>query len=266
MPATHPQDSIAPATADVVRTFVAAWRYMSSQYPGSIQLQDGPVTVSLSQTNCAFLNIMTVDRPLADGPALRDAIGRARAHAERCPHDAMLLLCAEWLPDGAEEILADEGLEYALSMWGMAADRLEPPRRELPALDFRTVRDEATGLDLGRINADAYGMAHELFDVIGDVHRWSGRHFGIVGHEDGRAITSTMAYPLGEEIYIAFVATLPGLHGKGYAEAAMRRAIADAQEAAGDRRLWLHATEMGRPLYAAMGFATGARMDLHSFG
>ena len=62
------------------------------------------------------------------------------------------------------------------------------------------------------------------------------------------------------------VATLPDLHGKGFGEATMRRAIAAAQDAVGHKRLWLHATASGRPLYRSMGFDDGAQLDLHSFG
>jgi ribosomal protein S18 acetylase RimI-like enzyme len=67
-------------------------------------------------------------------------------------------------------------------------------------------------------------------------------------------------------IYIAMVATLPDLHGRGYAEAAMRRAIAEAQAAGGSRRIWLHATATGRPVYNAMGFADGAELAIYTFG
>ena len=45
----------------------------------------------------------------------------------------------------------------------------------------------------------------------------------------------------------------------------MRRAIAYAQEAGGERRLWLHASDMGAPLYASMGFQTGAALPLLTF-
>ena len=252
-------------TSDVVRTFTEAWHYMSSQYRDNLQTRDGPVRVTMSNTNCSFLNIVTIDSPLADEAELREALTVARRYADDCPHEAMLLVCPEWLPDDAQEAIENAGLAFSMPMWGMAADRLAPPRREPPALDFRLAEDTATGRDLGTVNADAYGMAHEFFCVTEDLPGWRGKRFGIVGYDDDRAVTSTLAYPLGEEIYVAWVATLPGLHGKGYAEAAMRRAIADAQSACGEGRLWLHATEMGRPLYTAMGFATGAEMHLYNF-
>ena len=147
---------------------------MSSQYPDNVQIQDGPVAVSLSNTECAFLNIVTIDSPVADPAVLRDALATARSHAEACPHGVMLLVCPQWLPDGADALLAEAGLEFSMPMWGMAADTLTPPRREPPALDFRLAEDHDTGLDLGKVNADAYGMAHEFFCVTADLPRWRG--------------------------------------------------------------------------------------------
>jgi hypothetical protein len=46
----------------------------------------------------------------------------------------------------------------------------------------------------------------------------------------------------------------------------MRKAIEYAQGAGGERRLWLHASDMGRPLYASMGFESGAALPLFAFG
>jgi len=52
------------------------------------------------------------------------------------------------------------------------------------------------------------------------------------------------------------------LHGKGYAEAVMRHAAEQAQAAMGFERIVLHASDMGRPVYAAMGFEGTTRVAL----
>ena len=250
-------------TAAVAQCFTDAWRYMAGQYQGHILAQDGPVAVMLSQTNCPFFNMLAIDGPTGEEAALRGAVATVRDHAERCPHGSMLMACPEWLPDGAASILADEGLAFSMRLRGMATDALAPPRRDEPVLEFRITIDGATAIDLGRVNADAYGMPHELFAVTGNLHHWSGTHVGAVGYAHGQPVCSALAYVLGERIYIAMVATLPGHHGKGYGEAAMRRAIAAAQAIAGEKRLWLHATDMGHPLYRSMGFEEGAAIDLY---
>lgn len=253
-------------TPDVTQCFVDAWSYISGQYPDAILAQVGPVAVTLSQTICPFFNMITISGRTNDEAALRQAIATARGYAERCPHDAMLLVSPDWLPERGAEILAHEGLSYSMSMWGMATDGLAPPRRDEPALEYRIADDAASSLDLGRVNADAYGMPHEIFAVTGNLHEWSGTQFGVVGYGEGRAVAAAQAYLLKDCIYIAMVATLPDLHGKGFGEATMRRAIAAAQDAVGHKRLWLHATASGRPLYRSMGFDDGAQLDLYSFG
>lgn len=255
-----------PSTNDMVRTLVEAWGFMTAQYPGHLHATDGALAVTLSQTNCAFFNLVTIERPVADLAVLSSTLSDARRYRATCPHDALLLVCPEWLPEGGGEVLAEHQLTLFMKMWGMSADRLLPPRRPAPSLDFRLVTDEAGGLDIGLVNAAAYDSSPETMAVTGAIPAWSGHSYGIVGYEDGRAVTSTLSFVTGEMIYIAMVATLPGLHGRGYAEAAMRRAIAEAQDAAGERQLWLHATEMGRPVYKAMGFAEGALLELHGFG
>ena len=75
----------------------------------------------------------------------------------------------------------------------------------------------------------------------------------------GEPVTSAAALPVDGTVYIALVATMPDAHGKGYAEAVMRQAIRPGQQAMGVTRTTLHATDMGRPVYQAMGYAPSAR-------
>ncbi|CAN5207178.1 hypothetical protein BH11PSE5_BH11PSE5_22110 [soil metagenome] len=258
-------DTVDLGTAETARCFVDAWRYMVAHYPGHVVAQVGPVAVTLSQTNCPFFNLITIDAPTENAAALHQALTTARGYAEGCPHATMLLLSPDWLPKGASDVLTAQGVAFSMSLTGMATDALAAPRRADPKLDFRLTSDEATALDLGRVNADAYGMPHELFAITGRIPHWTGTQVGAVGYIDGQPVTAAQAYVLGERIYIAMVATHPRHHGKGYGEEAMRRAIAAVQEVAGHKRLWLHASDMGRPLYRAMGFADGARLDLYGF-
>ena len=253
-------------TPGVAQCFVDAWRYMVGQYPGHVVAQVGPVAVTLSQTACPFLNIITINGPAQDAAALQRAIVTARGYADGCPHETLLLLSPDWLPAEADEVLASQGISFSMSLWGMATDALAPARRNAPEASFRIADNEETARDLGRVNAAAYAMPESVFAITRHIPNWAGTQFGVVGYVDGRPVTAAQAYLLGERIYVAMVATLPSDHGKGHGEAAMRRAIAATQDAAGEKRLWLHATQIGRPLYRGMGFADGARMDLYGFG
>ena len=96
---------------------------------------------------------------------------------------------------------------------------------------------------------------------------WQAGAYGVVGYDaTGRAVTATGSILVGDIIYIAYVATLPDCYGRGYAEAVMREAIRLAEAAGGKRRIWLHATAMGQPVYTAMGFATGTGIPLYALG
>jgi GNAT superfamily N-acetyltransferase len=95
---------------------------------------------------------------------------------------------------------------------------------------------------------------------------WVPSNIGIIGAADGRDVATTAAALVGDIIYIALVATEPDCHRRGYAEAVMRTAIDRAVAAFGPRRLWLHASDMGRPVYAAMGFETGGALPTYEFG
>jgi predicted acetyltransferase len=55
--------------------------------------------------------------------------------------------------------------------------------------------------------------------------------------------------------YVAMVATDPAHRRRGYADAAMRRALEIAADRHGDVLTVLHATDAGRPVYERMGYA-----------
>jgi ribosomal protein S18 acetylase RimI-like enzyme len=64
------------------------------------------------------------------------------------------------------------------------------------------------------------------------------------------------------------VATLPGHQRRGYGEAVMRYALADARRASGmahgEQRVILQSTPAGLKLYERMGFRTVARVSVYS--
>jgi ribosomal protein S18 acetylase RimI-like enzyme len=196
---------------------------------------------------------------LADADGLRRFVATARQQLAVCAHPSMILVCPEWLPAGWEAITAELGLVQAMNLTGMETAELLPVRRPAPAaLDIRRVTDVAAARDLAIINAHAYGMPLEMFDCIFNMDLWHDDSYGFVGYVDGRPVSSAAAFPAAESVYIALVATMPDCHGKGYAEAVMRQAVVAGQQAMGTARTTLHASDMGRPLYTSMGYASHA--------
>ena len=97
---------------------------------------------------------------------------------------------------------------------------------------------------------------------MANMYLWHDDSFGYVGYVDGRAVSSAAALPVAGTVYIALVATMPDAQRKGYAETVMRHAIQQGQNAMGTKRTTLHASDLGRPVYQIMGYATGAKMIL----
>jgi predicted GNAT family acetyltransferase len=63
--------------------------------------------------------------------------------------------------------------------------------------------------------------------------------------------------------YVALVATHPEHQRRGYADAAMRRALEVAAAAKGKCPTFLHATEAGRPVYTRMGYRAVSHHTLY---
>ena len=78
--------------------------------------------------------------------------------------------------------------------------------------------------------------------------------FAYVGYKNGRAVTTAATYVEDNSLYVGWVATLPKARRNGYAEAVMRHSLEEAAWSTGLSRTVLHATELGYPIYRAMGF------------
>jgi GNAT superfamily N-acetyltransferase len=245
-----------------VEVLIAAWSLMVSRFPhAAIQRADGLATM-FAHVPLPFINMSVQDRPLVDADDMRKLFAVARARAATCKYTSMLGICEAWAPENWQQIAAEEGFTFALNMTGMAANQLLPLRRPSPILDIRRISDEATARDLAMINAHAYEMPTELFECICNLHLWHNDSFGYVAYASGKAVSCAATFPAGGTVYVAFVATLPGEHGKGYAEMVMRHAIENGRKAKRYSRITLHASDMGHPLYRSMGFESGPRVIL----
>ena len=253
--------------AENVEVLIAAWKLMVGRFPGATVEQAQSVATTFAQLPLPFLNVSTLDRPLAAESDFSAALAIVKQRAKSCQYDSFAALCEPWAPPEWERIAAAEGFTLALKMTGMATNQLLPPRRPLPELEFRRVADETTARDLAMINGQAYQMSLDLFECMCNLHLWQPDTFGYVGYTAGKAVTSAAVLPVAGTLYVAFVATLPEAHGRGYAEAVMRHAIEQARRALGLTqgaltRMTLHASDMGRPIYHAMGFDVGSRIML----
>ena len=241
---------------------IGAWSRFSENFPtGTVERRDG-VAMTLANVLLPFLNICHLERAPGNGDELRDQLRVGVDAGQTGGNPWMFSVCADWLPEGWEQVAEEEGLEVSMSLTGMAADALLPPRRPLPELEIRRVDDEKTARDIAELNAHAYEMPLEMVECMCNMYLWGDDAFGYVGYVDGDPVSCSATFPVAGTVYVALVATHPDHQRKGYAEAVMRRSIEEGQNALGLTRTTLHASEAGRPLYEAMGYDVGPRFYL----
>jgi GNAT superfamily N-acetyltransferase len=108
--------------------------------------------------------------------------------------------------------------------------------------------------------------------------RWVDEHIGRdfvawIADVDGEPVASAgliwfdhapgPANPIGREAYILNVYTRPEARRMGLARALMERLLQEARTA-GVRRIWLRASDDGRPLYESMGFQPANYLELRT--
>ena len=247
---------------DTIRLFVEAWKLIVGRLPAHIIEEADGVVSCFGNVPPIFLNISIVGRPAGTHDELRGLLNTAASHAATCHYPSAVLLREEWLPAGWAEVVNEAGLAKILSMTGMETDALIPPRRPPANLDIRRVVDDAMGRDLAELNALAYGMPANEFDCIANMLLWHADSYAYVGYLGGKPVSCAAALPVGGTVYIALVATSPEAQGKGYAETVMRQAVIQGQQAMGTTRTTLHASDMGLPVYRAMGYRPGPTLVL----
>lgn len=225
------------------------------------------VTVMLSGTAFSMLNIIAISSPVRDAADLAERCGTAIVRGNKSGQPWFLSLCDAWAgdPEAAHEVLTGLGFKISVVTTGMVTSKLLPPRLPAPdELEIRRVRDEETRKAVSDLNCMSYGVALELGRAtIGSESFWGDSFFGQVGFVDGDPVACAMAAPMDGRLYVSCVATHPEHRRRGYAEAVMRRSLENAASATDLQRTVLHATDMGRPLYVAMGYRPVGRFCLY---
>ncbi|MDX1390686.1 MAG: GNAT family N-acetyltransferase, partial [Acidobacteriota bacterium] len=246
----------------MVDLLIDAWKLFTERLPtGTFERSEG-VASTLGNVPLPFLNISAHDGPLSDLDELRRRLAVAERHTSRCEHPWMFGLCLDWVPEGWVEVAAEFGLAPAVPMTGMATDVLKPPRRPPAEIEIRRVDDDITARHLAEINNAAYGLPDGTMECVCNLHIWREDTHAYVGYVDGRPVTCSATVPVDGTNYVCFVATIPDTHRKGLAETVMRHSIEQGARASGLTRTTLHASDAGRGLYEAMGYAPAARFNL----
>jgi GNAT superfamily N-acetyltransferase len=225
---------------------VALVRLLGEHAPDATLIEDNgmvasvmPVTPASSLMNCALAADPT--RPPSELQRLAEAFEQGGAQK-----------WGLWVggdDERAAEAARRQGLVLDSRPAPMVATLAELPFDDAPR---RTDVDRTTA---GRVNDLAYGYAQpKLAPAIAALTD------SVLTYGDDSSVA--MAYDIGHDTAVWFVATLPQAQRKGLAGNILRRLLLDAR-GRGQRTASLQASPAGRPLYERLGFRTVGSLHLY---
>jgi ribosomal protein S18 acetylase RimI-like enzyme len=258
-------------TGDIVESnnqFIGAWtQFANGAEHGQIMELPG-VTAMFSNVPVPFLNSLGLNAPIVDEPDLSGRVAAIASFGRTAGLPFFAAVCEGLIPPelrlAVPDRFAANGMVPFMNWLGMAAERLESPRRKNDEFIIRPVSTIETRYAVNELNSIAYDMPPELGrEALAREQLWN-RMFGSVGFIDDLPVATATAMIVDQRIYIALVATHPDYRRRGYAEACMRDAISRAAESTGLTRIVLHATEAGHPVYLRMGFRDVVSFTLYA--
>jgi GNAT superfamily N-acetyltransferase len=236
--------------------FTNAWRLMCAASARHQSSTVGDVELVFSGLPIAFFNVGLVTGRGVSAAALAQSGRRACDWAGARGVPWLLVTTLEALADGvdATATLDQIGLAPLMPLTGMIAATVTPPGRLPDGVELTTPDDDDACAAITAVNSKAYATELDAAnEIIGRRAFWRGQ-FPVVALVSGAPVACAAAMMVDDHRYVALVATDPARQRRGYADAAMRRALADAAAVHGERPTVLHATEAGRPVYERMGY------------
>ncbi len=160
-------------------------------------------------------------------------------------------------PAGAEA-LEGRGMRLASAPTAMALDLRELDELGGPAGDAEIERTEDLG-PLAEAAGAGYGLPPSL--LTGGLPGLLGHSEGWLARIDGAPAAALAVVHAGRDAGVFMVATVPELRRRGAARATLLAALRDARER-GRATSTLQSSEMGRPLYEALGYRPLGRYRL----
>ncbi|MCC6390367.1 MAG: GNAT family N-acetyltransferase [Bryobacterales bacterium] len=239
-----------------IQQFIEAWRILSSAASSYSTYSAEAVECVFSGVPIPFFNAAVLTARGLSPSAAQSAAERARAWAAGRGVPWMLAATHEAMEPGADCAAILESCDFVpvMALTGMMAKRVAPVDNFPDGLVLRVPEDDPACEAILDVNSAAYGMPFAVGQPVWGRRAYWKDHFAVLGFAGGRPVSSAVVVMSGGHRYVALVATAPDQQRRGYADAAMRRALELAREAHGEHPTFLHATAAGRPVYERMGY------------
>jgi ribosomal protein S18 acetylase RimI-like enzyme len=256
---------LGPEAGAVVENLLQALRFFGYARPGA-EIQDLPgLTLIFCGLNYAAFNAGLLARPVgADRLEFARLIGTSAEQFGRRNLRWTYWFCDDYLDASllrnADEVFNRFGLRALTEAPGMYAEKLAPPRYQLPPIEVHAVSDHRTQSAFAEIMSVAFEIPHSIcMAIYASECAWNGEFRGYVGFSNGKAVATAAAMVTGDIIGLYSVATLPAHRRRGYAEAIMRQVIQET----GLEKTVLQSTRSGLSLYKSMGYRTVTNFNVY---
>ena len=239
-----------------IRQFIEAWRLMCAAGPGRTDIADAGVHYIFSGCPIPFFNVAAVSARNVSPGTLKSLNEQACTFASTTNLPWFFVVTEDVLDAGTDSAAIAEGcgMTAMLRLTGMIAGRVAPPAAMPDGLELMVPGSDDSCAVIFDVNSLAYGMDLDAGkDLMGTQAFWRD-HFPVVGLTAGRAACTAAVLMVDGCRYVALVATDPAQQRRGYADAAMRRALELSAGVHGELTTVLHATDAGRPVYERMGY------------
>ena len=226
--------------------------------------------VSIASASVAFqmFNAAFLSSPVASEAELARRILLPDLHFHSRGLEWAYWVCQDLLDSAtlrrSRRLFEQHGLRQSVELPGMVAETVLPPVRPLPELDVRRVEAGATRDAFCAIGSVCFHVPITWFTEVFDSDSVWERFRGYVGYLDGELVCTTAIIPGGGTLGVYNVATLPGHQRRGYGEAVMRHALADARRQHRTEGVILQSTPAGLHLYERMGFQSITRIAVYA--
>jgi GNAT superfamily N-acetyltransferase len=233
---------------DTRRSMWAAWKNWTEAFPTGFAAEHPEMDLTCGGISVALFNVACpkAQTILRSGDLLRLAWEFGEILAPR-NLPGLLVVRA----DRAEAI---PGVDPILHMPGMVAGRFAPPKYRVGNFDIREAVGHAMAEEMARLNVTCHKMATEDVAKMTCAELWRAPNHGFLLYVEQAAVAAGSATFVEGISYVGWMATLPEFRGRGCAEAILRHMDAFMRDRYGATESVLHATEMGAPVYARLGY------------
>lgn len=233
----------------------------SLSFYGRTQERSGVILIQAPVRYSVFnIALLSAPLPAIDGE-LERRLGVARDYFESLHSPWSIWICDDYLPRRdlrrLHRVCDALGLDCIGDPPGMEMPDLAPPRRALPEPEMRPVADAGTRAGFARLANACFRLPMPFASAVYESEAaWRHPLSMWTAWEGGRSVSSAATVATTQALGIYSVGTLPELRGRGYAEAVMRRAIAEARARGAQGPLVLQSSPAGLELYRRLGFKT----------